>query len=183
MKKLPLFLLGFGFALSLTACKTSSELAEGKLNSDELTNSELAHEKATEVSLAGGEIESGEIVVDKIIGEWETYALEINGENQEICESNIKIEKSQNALYSISGDSGVNRYFGSAKISKNSFLVQDNLASTKMAGDPKSMAFEDNFTKVLLEANLFKLYKENDSDFLLLENKSGTEKIIFIRSK
>lgn len=178
MKKLPLFLLGFGFALSLTACKTSSELAEGKLNSDELTNSELAHEKATEVSLAGGEI-----VVDKITGEWETYALEINGENQEICESNIKIEKSQNALYSISGDSGVNRYFGSAKISKNSFLVQDNLASTKMAGDPKSMAFEDNFTKVLLDANLFKLYKENDSDFLLLENKSGTEKIIFIRSK
>lgn len=154
MKKLSLFLLGFGFALSLVSCKTSSSLVSEKLVEGTL-----------------------------IDGEWETYALEINGLSQEICESNIKIEKSQNDLYSISGDSGVNRYFGSAKISEKSFLVQDNMASTKMAGDPKSMAFEDNFTKVLMEVASFKIYKENDLEFLSLENKNGTEKIIFKRTK
>lgn len=167
MKKVSLFLLGF--VLLLTACKTSSELAEGKISSDKFTNSKLVGEKLTEEILEGNEI----------IGEWKTYALEINDVSQEICESNIKIEKSLNALYSISGDSGVNRYFGSAKISKNSFLVQDNLASTKMAGEPKLMAFEDNFIKVLIECSLFKIYKEDDFEFLLLENKSGTKKIIF----
>ncbi len=144
MKKLSLFLLGFGLALSLGACKTSSSLIDG---------------------------------------EWKTYALEINGVAQEICDSNIKIEKSQNDFYSISGDSGVNRYFGSAKISGTSFLVQDNIGSTKMAGDPRSMKFEDIFTKTLLESSSFKIYKENNSEFLSLENKNKSEKLIFTRTK
>ena len=116
-----------------------------------------------------------------IEGDWETRALEIDGVAQEICVSNIKIEKGKNGLYSISGDSGVNRYFGSAKIDENSFAVRDDLASTKMAGEPRAMEFEDNFIKTLIEAVSFKIYKENGADFLALENANGSEKLVFIK--
>lgn len=114
-------------------------------------------------------------------GEWETRSLEIDGAAQEICESSLAIEKGENNIYKISGDSGVNRFFGSAKIEGTSFSVQDDMGSTKMAGEPGAMQFEDNFIKALIETVSFSLYKENGSDFLSLENKDGSVKLVFVK--
>lgn len=116
-----------------------------------------------------------------VIGEWETRSLEINGIVQEICVSNITISKKSNNVYSFSGESGVNRFFGSAEIKGNSFSVKDDMGSTRMLGDPKAMEFERNFMQTLIEAKSVKVTTENNSEFLTIENKDKTMKLVFIK--
>lgn len=116
-----------------------------------------------------------------VVGEWETCSLEINGIKQEICISNITISKKTNNEYSFNGNSGVNRFFGSVEIKGNSFSVKDDMGSTKMMGEPRAMEFEDNFIKTLIEADSVKVYTENNADFLIIENKNKTMKLVFIK--
>lgn len=116
-----------------------------------------------------------------VVGEWETRSLEINGIPQEICISNITIAQKTNNEYSFNGDSGVNRFFGSVEIKGNSFSVKDDMGSTKMMGEPRAMEFEDNFIKTLIEADSVKVYTENNADFLTIENKDKTMKLVFIK--
>ena len=117
----------------------------------------------------------------KIEGTWNTSAIEIGGEKLPVCESSLIIGKSKNKIYELNGNSGVNSFFGSAKVNGNSFKVLNNMGSTKMLGDPESMEFEKNFTEVLLEAATVKTYSENSDEFLVLETSSGKKKIIFVR--
>ncbi len=114
-------------------------------------------------------------------GNWETRSLEINGTAQEICISEISFEKSTNGVYSINGNSGVNNFFGSVKINDADISVQDNMGSTKMAGEPKAMQFEDNFLQTLIEAASFRVFNESGSEFLEIKNKDGSRKIVFVK--
>lgn len=116
-----------------------------------------------------------------VIGEWETRSLEINGIAQEICVSNITISKKSNNVYSFNGESGVNSFFGSAEIKGNSFSVKDDMGSTRMLGEPRAMEFERNFMQTLIEAKSVKVFTENNSEFLTIENKDKTMKLIFIK--
>lgn len=116
-----------------------------------------------------------------VIGEWETRSLEINGIAQEICVSNITISNKSNNVYSFNGESGVNSFFGSAEIKGNSFSVKDDMGSTRMLGEPRAMEFERNFMQTLIDAKSVKVSTENNSEFLTIENKDKTMKLVFIK--
>lgn len=116
-----------------------------------------------------------------IEGNWETRAFEINGIAQEICVSDISFTKSSKNIYSISGNSGVNRFFGSVKVKSSSFFIQDDMGSTKMLGEPNAMEFENNFLQTLIEAKSFKIFKENSSEFLEIKNDDETKRLVFIK--
>lgn len=111
----------------------------------------------------------------KIKGEWKTTGLEINGVAQEICVSDISIKSKGFRTVAVNGNSGVNTYFGSAVVKGKNFKVKDNLASTKMAGDPRAMEFEDCFIATLVAADTWELENNN----LTIKNSETGNKIVF----
>ncbi len=147
-----LFLILTAAALSFAGCKSVSSSAEGSSTS-----------------------------AVSIEGEWQTSKLEIGGVEQELCPSEMSIAKKDGDLYSINGDSGVNRFFGDVKVNGSSFKVQDNIGSTKMAGDPVSMKFEDNFTDALLSATSWETFQKDSSAFLKISDKDGKNAITFTK--
>ena len=112
-------------------------------------------------------------------GEWETYSFEIDGVMQEICISGFLLERSTNGSYNINGNSGVNRFFGSVKVSGSKFMVQDNLASTKMAGEPRAMEFEDNFIDSFAHTDTWEIENIGNTLILTLCNKDSSRKLVF----
>lgn len=120
-------------------------------------------------------------ITPEIEGDWQTAKLEINGVEQELVMSEITLTQKDGAAYSIDGDSGVNRFFGDVKVSGSSFKVQDNIGSTKMAGDPASMKFEDIFIQALLSASLWEKIDEGSSVLLKLTDKNGKHILTFTK--
>lgn len=120
-------------------------------------------------------------VASAVEGEWEIRYFEINGVAQEICAATLNVERNGLNRFAINGNSGVNSYFGTAKIKGNSFTVNDNLASTKMAGEPKAMEFEDNFMKAFADSKKIEFKEENGTVLMTLKNGEGSSKITFIR--
>jgi len=147
-----LFLILTAAALSFVGCKSVSSSAEGSSTS-----------------------------AVSIEGEWQTSKLEIGGVEQELCPSEMSIAKKDGDLYSINGDSGVNRFFGDVKVSGSSFKVQDNIGSTRMAGDPVSMKFEGNFTDAPLSAVSWETFQKDSSTFLKISDKDGKRAITFTK--
>lgn len=116
-------------------------------------------------------------------GEWETYSFEIDGVMQEICISGFTMEGKSNGKYDFNGNSGVNSFFGSVKISDNNFKVQDNMGSTKMAGEPRAMEFEDNFIPAFARANSWKVTEEGNATLLTLKTEDGSRVLVFKKNK
>ena len=54
----------------------------------------------------------------------------------------------------LNGFSGVNRFFGKFRTSSD-MIVFSQMGSTKMAGHPEAMKFEDKFTGILSKTNRF----------------------------
>lgn len=71
------------------------------------------------------------------------------------------------------GYSGLNRFFGKAKIENGNILI-DPLASTRMGGSREAMIREDQYLSLL--KSMTKIEKENG--VLILRNSNG-EKLIF----
>lgn len=120
-------------------------------------------------------------VASAVEGDWEIRYFEIDGVAQEICSATLNVERSGLNRFAINGNSGVNNYFGTAKIKGNSFAVNDNLASTKMAGEPKAMEFEDNFMKAFADSKKIEFKEGNGTVLMTLKNGEGSSKITFIR--
>ena len=60
--------------------------------------------------------------------------------------------------------------------------MSDNLASTKMAGEPKAMEFEDNFMEALAGSTEIEFSEENGTVLMTMKNREGSSKITFIRN-
>lgn len=116
---------------------------------------------------------------DKMNGNWTTQAFEINGELQEIVESNINIEHSSGKNFNVTGCSGINRFSGTVKITDSKLEFDDRMAMTKMAGDPVSMQFEDNFVQCLLHSDIYSVNESNGSKYLIVENSQDHMKLTF----
>ena len=115
-----------------------------------------------------------------IEGNWETSHFELDGVVQEICVSELNIKKIKETTYQVNGNSGINSFFGTVISENGKFKASDQFGSTKMAGDPKAMAFEDNFMDVLLQADTVELKEnENNAVQLILTSASKKGKIIF----
>lgn len=114
-------------------------------------------------------------------GKWIIYSFEVNGEKQQLVVSDITFEKQSDNSYSVNGYSGVNSYFGDVTISGTKIKPGTNFGSTKMAGDPASMTFEDNFLKCLTGATSAKLTNEDDTEFLEIKNDKDNSVLVFFR--
>lgn len=114
-------------------------------------------------------------------GGWDIYSFEINGTKQQLVVSDITFEKNSETSYSVNGYSGVNSYFGDVTVSGTKITTGGNFGSTKMAGDPASMTYEDNFLKCLTGATTAKLTNENGTDFLEITNAKDNSVLVFIR--
>lgn len=82
--------------------------------------------------------------------------------------------------YLINGRSAVNFYFSTSKIeaSQNAFSVH-SLGSTKIAGGPKEVAFEQNYFNRLSAVRLFEL--KNSGNSLILYSDESKESFMTFR--
>ena len=94
-------------------------------------------------------------------------------EKQEFLLTNMYKDANITIAFEVYGFSGVNRYFGGAKIDGENIEVL-NVASTMMAGPENRMQAESGYIKLLNEAD--KIEVKNDSIILLTKDN---EKLIF----
>lgn len=116
-------------------------------------------------------------------GTWETIYFELDGIAQEICISDMTLQKSGMNSFSISGNGGINSYFGSAKISGTKFHTKKNLGRTLMAGDDRAMEFEDNFMAVLNTRCTWSITSDSGATQLTLKSTEKNANITFIKRK
>lgn len=114
-------------------------------------------------------------------GKWEIYSFEINGIQQQLAVSGINFEKQSETTYSVNGNAGINSFFGDVTITGTKINAGDKFGSTKMAGDPAVMEFEDNFLKCLTGASSAKIKSEGNAEFLVISNSKDKSILTFIK--
>lgn len=115
------------------------------------------------------------------LGTWQIYSFQIDGISQQIAISEITFEEAHGKSYSIYGNSGVNSFFGEVKIDGASISVGDNMGSTKMAGSPEVMEFEDNFLACLTSAEKIEITEEGNALILTISNTKTNSVLQFIK--
>lgn len=115
----------------------------------------------------------------KLEGDWKVNKLVTRGTDlvKESAFINLKLEHN---IWVISGNAGVNSFFGNIKI-ENGEIVMNDLALTKMMGDPESQHFEDEFIRVLMKVTSYELLQTEDNLVLYTDNQN--DKICLYRCK
>lgn len=91
-------------------------------------------------SCATSKVESTAMAVNAdLAGSWETVEFVKDGENITGSKATISF---QDPTFSISGNAGVNNYFGEVEVSDSGFKAGDNIGTTMMMGPEAEMAFE-----------------------------------------
>lgn len=114
-------------------------------------------------------------------GSWLIDSMEKDGIAQQLVLSEISFAKKDGNLYSVTGNSGINRFFGDVTIDGEKFSTGSNLAGTKMAGSPAEMEFENDFITCLIGAEKIVL-EGTDGEVLTLYNEKDRIKLSFRRS-
>lgn len=113
----------------------------------------------------------------KLEGNWEVSEFELNGVAQQICVSDMTVKAKSDSVIEINGNSGVNTFFGSADVNGTSVKVRDNLASTKMAGEPAAMEYEDNFIATLAGSDTWSVTDGK----LTVKNSATAGVLVFVK--
>ncbi len=125
----------------------------------------------------------GKTKVDETLaGKWETAVLEKDGAVQTlvISDMNLEPEKGDMTKYKIWGNSGINTYNGNIVIKDGKVIPDDKMLSTKMAGSPEDMSFEDLFLEGLTGADKAEIIvNESGEKFLEFTNSIKKIKITF----
>lgn len=114
-------------------------------------------------------------------GSWKIYSFEKEGITQKSVYSEITFEKQGETVYAVNGNSGVNAFFGEVTIRGARLKANSRFGSTKMAGDPEAMTYEDNFLRCLLGADSAKIVTEDNMDYLKIVNKADQSVLTFIK--
>lgn len=94
--------------------------------------------------------------IQNISGFWKINSFTKKGVAQKIVNSNIEIIPDSGVnSFKISGNSGVNRFFGELKIKDLKIVPNDRVASTRMMGSPEAMEFETEFLQIITTAKDF----------------------------
>lgn len=114
-----------------------------------------------------------------ITGSWKISSLFKGSVAQEIVVSDLEIKfTEQPCVFSFSGTSGVNRFFGNVSFKDGKIYSPENgFATTRMLGSPEAMAFEELFIDILSNADKFSL-KDN-----LLSFEKSIDKSVLTFSK
>lgn len=129
---------------------------------------------------SGQSVTDSAAMIQKLTGDWNLSAL--NGVDiSSLLPSGMRVPSlSFTPDGKVSGTGGINRLASSLDLdalSKGQFKLAP-AASTKMAGSPEAMAFEDSFLKALGDATGFNV----KGDTLSLSNAAG-ELMKFVRAK
>lgn len=115
--------------------------------------------------------------------EWFLINIEQNGVNVSPylmgVEATLTGEKVSSNTLKITGCSGINQYFGEIKFKGDKISVGDKMGSTKMAGAPEAMEFEDLFLKGLTGADKIYLEATGEAVILKIENTKDNITLIF----
>ncbi len=117
--------------------------------------------------------------VQNLFGLWKTTSLIKNGVSKPIADSCIEITQSSSPnVFSISGNSGVNQFFGDIKIKGSKIVAaENNFGTTKMMGLPQLIEFEKEFLNVLKNAEDYNL----TNGVLILKDSKTSSQITFER--
>ena len=113
----------------------------------------------------------------KLEGSWEVSEFELNGVAQQICVSDMTVKANGDSVIDINGNSGVNIFFGSADVNGTSVKIRDNLASTRMAGEPAAMEYEDNFIATLAGSDTWSVTDGK----LTVKNSANGGTLVFVK--
>lgn len=117
------------------------------------------------------------------LGTWQIDSFQIYGIFQQIAMSEITFEEVHGKSYNIYGNSGVNSFFGEVKIDGSTLSVADNMGSTKMAGSPEAMEYEDNFLKCLTTADNIEIHREENILILTIFSSKTNSSLYFRKLK
>lgn len=117
------------------------------------------------------------------IGTWQIDSFQIDGIFQQIAISEITFEEVHGKSYNIYGNSGVNSFFGEVKIDGSTLSVADNMGSTKMAGSPEAMEYEDNFLKCLTTAEKIQIREDGNILILTISSSKTNSQLHFRKQK
>lgn len=103
-------------------------------------------------------------------GNWNTVALIVDGEPQEIIESNINFGY-DNDIFMAKGLAGVNLYNTKVYI-KGHNIRTSNMKNTGFSGIPKNMAYEDLFFRAFINSTTYEII---DDTLILYNPEQKTE--------
>lgn len=120
-------------------------------------------------------------LIDDLTGRWEIHNFEINGVMQQLAFSDISLKQKTAGTFEANGNSGVNTFFGDIVFKNGKIFVSDRLASTKMAGSPEAMEFEDNFMACLTASDKFEIETKANAKILKIQSSSKKSVLYFIK--
>ncbi len=117
---------------------------------------------------------------NRVIGNWKVQEFEKDGSKIPIEESGISFEQESENVFKVNGNSGINTFFGNVEIKNKGIVVDDKMASTKMAGSPEAMEYEDNFLLCLTGADGIELDESDGKKVLKLSSSKNNMTIHFV---
>lgn len=109
-------------------------------------------------------------------GNWVIKSFVIDGVAQQLAISNIEFSKA-GSKWNVNGNSGVNTFFGSVKVTKDKIVMGDNIGMTKMMGEPAAQEYEDLFIPALLKADGYSI----EGNILKITNSEMKSTLEFIK--
>lgn len=118
----------------------------------------------------------------KLEGNWKVQEFTKNDEPIKILESGISFEQKSETIFAVTGNSGINSFFGDIEIIQNTISVGDKMASTKMAGSPEAMEYEDTFLECLTKADGIEILEQDGNETLKISSSQNNMSLYFISS-
>ena len=103
-------------------------------------------------------------------GSWKLVLYEKNGVAQEIEDTTLNIHFEGKKNIQISGNAGVNNFYASVELSDDSIKSVSDIVTTKMAGSPEAMQFENEYLATLSGIDAFDIENDIDTKYLIITN-------------
>jgi heat shock protein HslJ len=103
-------------------------------------------------------------------GSWKLVLYEKNGVAQEIEDTTLNIHFEDKKNIQISGNAGVNNFYASVELSDDSIKSVSDIVTTKMAGSPEAMQFENEYLATLSGIDAFDIENDIDTKYLIITN-------------
>ena len=116
--------------------------------------------------------------VDLVSGDWNLIQYNIEENAIALQEASVSFVSEGKEL-KVSGFSGVNLFSGSSAVSGNKISLNEDFASTKMAGSQEEMEFERKFLNSLGGADRLEVKSEGEKKFLHIFNSTEKSELVF----
>ena len=115
---------------------------------------------------------------DLVSGDWNLIQYNMEENAIALQEASVSFVSEGKEL-KVSGFSGVNLFSGSSAVSGNKISLNEDFASTKMAGSQEEMEFERKFLNSLSGADRVEVKSEGEKKFLHIFNSAEKSELVF----